>query len=308
MEREELLDRFRRWLSLQYSPYTVRTYAKFAEYYMEYYGGVPGRFSPEDEVETAVEFINLYDDPHTRSVAAYAVKALYRFLGRGDIADRIPKVRAAPKKPEPLTYDFKELRRAILYWPDLRERAILCVSFCLGLRRREVCLLDRSDFNPRTCTVRVHRLKRPGGIPEDKIVPLETWCCEILKEYLRWRRDSNPALFVTEDGERRISYEMVRLIFKRFAEFLKKPGARFHQLRHTRGTELAYHTQDPIAIAELLGHRNPASTMHYIHLATSELAKRLETTTAVAKELLRVIRGVEEEETPLQPKKMLERD
>jgi len=295
---EDFLERYKRWLSLQYSPYTARTYAKFAEYYIEYYGGVPGRFSTDDEVATAIEFISLYDDPHTRSVAAYALKALYRFIGKEDVATKIPKVRVAPAKPQPLTYEFAELRRAILYWPDLRERAILCVSFCLGLRRMEVCLLNREDFNPHTCTIRVHRLKRPGGIPEDKVVPLEGWCCEILKEYLRSRRDNHPALFVTLDGKRRISYEMVRLIFKRFAHFMKKPEARFHQLRHTRGTELAYHTQDPIAIAELLGHRSPASTMHYIHLATSELARRLEARTAVTKELLKIIRGVEEEEKP----------
>ena len=295
---EEFLDKYRKWLSLQYSPYTTRTYSKFAEYYIEYYGGIPGRFDVDDEVATAVEFITRYDDPHTRSVAAYALKTLYRFLGREDVASKIPKVRVAPKKPEPLTYEFGELKKAIMYWPDLREKAILCVSYCLGLRRREVCLLNREDFNPHTCTIRVHRLKRPGGVAEDKIVPLEEWCCEILKQYLRSRRDKHPALFVTLDGKRRISYEAVRLIFKRFAQFLEKPEARFHQLRHTRGTELAYHTQDPIVIAELLGHRNPASTMHYIHLATSELARRLAVTSAVAKELIKVIRGVEEKEKP----------
>ena len=156
-EQEEVLRKFHKWLSMGYARGTADVYRAYVEKFLEFYGEVPPVLEPSEEVEVVMEFLESlpYRDS-SRRTACYALRAFYNFLGRPDIASRIPAVRAMPRTPEPITFHFEQLKRVILMVPELRDRALLCVAYCAGLRRSEVCLLNRHDFNPRTCTLIVH--------------------------------------------------------------------------------------------------------------------------------------------------------
>lgn len=274
---EEVLEGYARWLRLGYSPRTAQTYLSIVKSYLSFYGAIPPILDPVEEAEVAIEFIEGYSDkPRSRQVAAYAIKNFYEYLGRPDIASRIPGPRGQGWTPSVIPVDTDTLRKAIDSMPKLRDRALLCVAYELALRVSETTLLKRSGFDQGTCRLVVFRLKRPKGVPSmEPPIQLSPWCCKLLREYLATRRDDCDCLFAseTEDGVRPISRELARRTFKRLARMLGMEELRFHQLRHTRITELARNTGDVIALAKFAGHRNPQSTMIYIHL--SQLDKRI---------------------------------
>ena len=276
---ERLLEGYSKWLSLGFSPRTANTYLSVVRNYLAFYGDVPPILEPMEEVEVAIEFIEKYGSSlRSKQVAAYAIKSLYEYLGRPDIASRIPSPRGTGWTPETIPVDYETLRKLIEFMPKPRDRAMLCVAYELALRRSEVTLLKRSEFNPSTCQLIVYRLKRPKGVPSmESPMKLSPWCCRLLKEYLATRRDDCDCLFASEtrEGVRPVSRELVRRTFKKLASMLGLEDLRFHQLRHTRITELAERTPDVIALAKFAGHRNPQSTMIYIHLGAVKAQERL---------------------------------
>lgn len=276
----DTLENYRKWLLLGYSPRTASTYLKIVRSYLAFYGDVPPILDPMEEVQLVLEFIESYGStPRSKQVAAYAIKNFYEFLGYPDIASRIPGPRGTGWTPSTIPVEYNELRRIIAGMPKIRDRAILCVAYELALRIGEVTLLKRSEFNPHTCELIVHRLKRPKGVPSiEPPMKLPPYCCQALVEYLKTRSDGCDCLFASElrDGVKPISSETVRRTFKRLARLLGDESLRFHQLRHTRLTELAEKTGDVIALAKFAGHRNPQSTLIYIHLGGVRAQRRLE--------------------------------
>ena len=266
MDYDELLKKYHEWGKLQYSPSTLKTY----EYYV-------ARFLREkgftEDLGDIVEFINQFRSQNARMVSAHALISFYEFLGKPEIASRIPKPRGSPNPPQILTYDFDKLRKTIMMMPTARERAILCVAYELALRAKEVTLLKRRDFDPETCRIKIYRVKRPQGIPEEDVKVLPPYCCKQLQIYLATRTDKFPELFIRDNGKP-ITYKYLRNLFKRFAKLLGVPEAHLHQLRHTAITERAQ-SLDLTAVAKYAGHRNPASSLVYIHLALEHLIKRL---------------------------------
>ena len=276
---EEFLEGYKRWLKLGFSPATVNTYLSVVKQYISYYGTIPPSEEPMVDVEIAIEFIEKYGSTlRSKSVAAYAIKNLYEYLGRPDIASRIVAPRGTGWSPEAIPVDYVTLKKAIALMPGKRDRAMLCVAYELALRRKEVKLLKRSEFNPNTCQVIVYRVKRPKGIPE-MVGPMQLskWCCELVRDYLKSRNDDVDALFVAGvENPRPVSEVTIWRAFKKLANILGMSELRLHQLRHTRLTELAEQTPDVLALAKFAGHRNPQSTMIYVHLSGVRAQKRLE--------------------------------
>jgi integrase len=263
---EKLIENYIEWARLQYSETTVKTYAYYIKRFVEENGVT-------ENISRIVNFINSFPTYNSKMVAAHALISFFEFLGRPDIASRIPKPRGSANPPKVLTYDFNKLRRAIMALPTPRERAMMCVAYELALRAREVLLLKRNDFDPETCRIKIYRVKRPQGIPEEDVKILPPYCCRQLQVYLETRSDRAPEMFLTESGTP-LTYQSLRRVFKKLARILGVPEAHLHQLRHTAITERAQ-SLDLMAVAKYAGHRNPASSLIYIHMALEHLIKRL---------------------------------
>ena len=277
---ENILNDYRRWLNLGFSRRTAYTYTNIVKDYLAFYGDVPPILDPMDEIKLIVEFIEQYgSSARSKQVAAYAIRNFYEFLGRPDISSRIPTPRGYGWTPSTIPLDTEDIKKIIDFMPKARDRALLCVAYELALRRTEVTLLKRSGFDRSKCRLIVYRIKRPKGVPSmEEPMKLSPWCCQRLKEYLDKRDDDCDCLFASKNrkGITPVSIELVRRTFKKFADIIGMKELRFHQLRHTRITELARKTKDVAALAKFAGHRNPQSTLIYIHLSPIEAQERLE--------------------------------
>ncbi len=161
----------------------------------------------------------------------------------------------------------------------LRTRLMLALAYDAGLRREELCSLRTDDLDPayRTVRVRAETTKNRRA----RVVPYSAPTGALLQAYLTHRRELNTArglLFLSESRRNRTRpitlwtwSKVVRALAVRAAV------ARFstHTPRHLCLTDLARSGWELHEIAGFAGHRNPATTLQYIHLSGRDLAAKL---------------------------------
>lgn len=176
----------------------------------------------------------------------------------------------------------EEMRR-MLAVPDLhtpcgfRDRCILEVFWCTGMRIGELLSLDVADidFAQALCTIRHGK----GGKP--RVVPLGAGALAWLQEYIEEVRPvllmssakKHEALFLNRFGER---MDKSGLFYKlktcrRCAGIKKHVTA--HSFRHTLASEMLKSGADLRHIQELLGHENLTTTQRYLHVVKADLKK-----------------------------------
>jgi len=134
--------------------------------------------------------------------------------------------------PKALTEEDIELLREGCTSP--LEHALVEFLYTTGCRIGEVAKLNRNaiDWETRSLYVR-------GKGDKEREVYFNIKCCIWLKRYLRGRKDTDMALFVTERTPHRMGIAEIRYIIKRVA---RRSGVGTivypHKLRHSYATHL----------------------------------------------------------------------
>jgi integrase len=156
---------------------------------------------------------------------------------------------------------------------------MLALAYDAGLRREELCSLQTDDLDPAHRTVRIRA--ETTKTRRERVVPYSATTGELLRRYLAHRRTISTArgpLFLSESH--RNSAEPITLwtwskVVRRLALRAEIPQFSTHTLRHLCLTDLARAGWELHAIAQFAGHRNPATTLQYIHLSGRDLAAKL---------------------------------
>ena len=161
----------------------------------------------------------------------------------------------------------------------IRNRTMLALGYDAGLRREELCSLRTDDLDPghRLLRVRAETTKSR----RERVVPYSAVSGELLRAYLGHRAGISRArglLFLSES--RRNHAEPLTpwtwsKVVRRIALAAGVPRFGTHTLRHLCLTDLARAGWELHAIATFAGHRNPATTLQYVHLSGRELAGKL---------------------------------
>ncbi|MDO4626134.1 MAG: tyrosine recombinase XerC [Pasteurellaceae bacterium] len=153
---------------------------------------------------------------------------------------------------------------------DIRDRAMLELTYSSGLRLSELQGLNLNSLN-----FRVRELRVLGKGNKERILPFGRYASQALQQWLKVRVLFNPkddALFVSQLGNR-MSH---RSIQKRMEVWGIRQGLKSHlnphKLRHTFATQMLEASADLRAVQELLGHSNLATTQVYTHLNFKHLA------------------------------------
>ncbi len=156
-----------------------------------------------------------------------------------------------------------------------RDRAILELFYCSGIRVSELCGLNMDDVDLKEGLIKV---KGKGN--KERIVPIGQKAKEALKKYLAVRQllrikkkliSEEPPLFINNRGKR-ISDRQVRRVVEKYAKaigILEKIGP--HTLRHTFASHLLMEGADLRVIQELLGHASLSTTQIYTHIDLKHL-------------------------------------
>jgi len=153
----------------------------------------------------------------------------------------------------------------------LRDRAMLELLFCTGIRIDELVKLDISDLNlPAQSLVVFGKGRKERRLflsSQEVITALQTY----LEQRLQWGADSQ-ALFLNRLRVR-IGTSAVRAVFQRFTHMTGLPS-RFtpHCLRHSMATMLIENGADVRSVQEILGHSRISTTE--IYLTVSQQRRR----------------------------------
>jgi integrase/recombinase XerC/integrase/recombinase XerD len=157
---------------------------------------------------------------------------------------------------------------------EVRDRAMLEVTYACGLRAEEIVNLDADavDFDSEA-------LRVTGKGSKTRIVPMGEPAQRALDRYLRQARPalaterSEPALFVSRRG-RRLSPSDVRRRLDRWVREAAVAGhVSPHTLRHSFATHLLEGGADLRSIQELLGHSSVSTTQVYTRVEPGRLSR-----------------------------------
>lgn len=172
-----------------------------------------------------------------------------------------------------LTQD--ELKRLLNIIDSKRDRAIIYLAYTYGLRASEIGALTREDIDFTRLKIRVNRLK--NSISSE--YPLRPKVAQVLKAYLRTRKDSSPYLFLSKKGLP-ISRRGLDWLMKQYGEKaeLHPDKQHFHVLKHSIATHMLDAGADIMFVKDWLGHKNIQNTLIYAQLTNrtrDEQARRI---------------------------------
>ena len=216
---------------------------------------------------------------HTAAIRNFTSWAMREGILASDPAALLSSPRADQRLPSPL--DESDARVLLNAARDeaaaggasqIRNWAILELTYACGLRVSEVCALDISSLNRETLTVRV-----VGKGNKERVVPYGPPAADALDHWLVRGRPqlagerSGHALFLGDKGGR-IDPRVVRSMVHKMAARAGVHDIAPHGLRHSTATHLLQGGADLRAVQEMLGHSSLSTTQRYTHVDTARLS------------------------------------
>lgn len=156
------------------------------------------------------------------------------------------------------------------YPTGVRDRALIRVMYCAGLRCSEALDLKPRDVQLARNEVRVNQGK--GG--KDRVVWIDATTVEILD---RWKqtRPRSDYFFCTLKGRRLRDSDVRDMMARRGRKAGIQIRVHPHLLRHTYASELLEDGYTVVEVQRLLGHARLETTALYLHVADAGLQRRL---------------------------------
>lgn len=221
--------------------------------------------------------------------AVYTLNSFFRYYYRLDYISSNPvnRIDAPERKEKPVVRLTQEETKRLFAAVDsgyrsgtkkhlgekwtLRNKTILIFFLSTGIRLSELVGLDYGDIDlENTC----FQVRRKGGRHE--LCYMTNELVEVLKKYLQVFPKSKPnePLYESLYGGR-ITKTAVQTMLR---EYCKKAGITKHitphKLRSTFGTNMYERTRDIYLVAELLGHKNVATTTKHYTTVNDELKRK----------------------------------
>ena len=226
-----------------------------------------------------------YDNGYSSKTVARrlaTIKSYFKYLVKIELIQENISIHInSPKVPKKLpNFVDKNLIDTLMKTPSLdthigiRDRAVLELFYCTGMRLSELVNMNIGDFEINKKLIRVI-----GKGNKERMIPYGRTAESAIKNYLKIRNISlkpafaNKPLFVNS-SDKRISK---RTIQRRMNNYIKlvADGKRIgpHLLRHTFATHLLDNGADIRAVKDLLGHSSLSSTQIYTHVSIEKLKK-----------------------------------
>ena len=225
----------------------------------------------------------------TRNIRLAAIRSFFRFLQHREPAalEQIRRILAIPfKKTDTRLVGHlnREEVQALLDAPDpatregIRDRALLHLAVCAGLRVSELTGLCSADVAPQSISIRVR-----GKGRRERALPLWKTTATALRAWLSVRGTlATPEVFVNARGEP-FSRWGVAYVLRHHAHTASQQCASLsakpispHVLRHTCAMVVLQATQDIRKVSLWLGHSNLATTEIYVRADPSEKLEAIE--------------------------------
>jgi len=228
-----------------------------------------GHLKKEDYLATSIN----------RKIAC--LKSFFGYLYSQNIISSNPasglfSLKTEKKIPQALSYNTIKEALAL---PDpnsfigIRDAAMLELFYGTGVRLSELSHLMLNDIDF------VNRLiKVSGKGSKERLLPLGEMAIRSLKKYMEVRLQliqktgtgESTGFFLNKHGKQ-LSQRSIRRRVEKYLKQVTSSGTNPHVLRHSFATHLLDEGADLMAVKELLGHTNLATTQIYTHVSTERL-------------------------------------
>ena len=191
-----------------------------------------------------------------------AIRFLYRFV-LDKKYDKVNFKRPKSEKKLPKVIDNDYIKSQLSKIENIKHRAILTLTYSVGLRVSEVVNLKIEDIDSKRMIIYIKNAKGK----KDRIVPLSQTVLELLREYFREYRPKE-YLF---NGQNSIKYSVgsCQKIYKKYID----DKTSIHTLRHSSFTGLLENGTDLRIIQKIAGHSSSKTTELYTHVSNKTLLK-----------------------------------
>lgn len=285
----EMIKQYRRYLKLgrNYSENTLKAYMDDLQKLLNYAnceGLALTEVKLDDLRNFAAAIIDIGISPRSQGRILSGVRAFYKFLLiDGDIQEDPTELLEWPKigehLPEVLSVkeiDMMEAAVDMEKWEGQRNKAIIEVLFCCGLRVSELTDLKMSDLFLDEKFIRVigkGDKERLVPISESAIQELRFWFVD--RNVMKIKPGEEDYVFLNIHGKH-LTRAMIFTIVKRLAAAAGiTKNVSPHTLRHSFATSLLEGGANLRAIQEMMGHESIGTTQIYTHIDMHTLREEI---------------------------------
>lgn len=271
----------------RFSPHTLTAYetdmGQFVEFLQKTYElSDPGEIRHTHVRSWMVDLMERGNVSRSINRKLSCLKSYFKYLRRqGDITTNPMLKVIPPKTGKRLPVFVPEKAMSLLFeqvdfgegHAGLRNRLVMEVLYCTGVRKSELIGLKMADVDFSTNNIKVYG---KGG--KERLIPVARHLAAQMERYVAVRRDVFPGneitnLILTDKGKP-LTAGFVYTLVKRYLSLVTTVEKRSpHVLRHSFATHLSNGGADLNAIKELLGHSSLASTQVYTHNSIEKLKK-----------------------------------
>ncbi len=238
------------------------------------------------DVNTIRRFMaSLAEQQYSKSTTARklaTLRSFYKFLVKRDYVSSNPVTTIKTPKQDkklPKFLEYEEVQRLLNTppantWLGARDRAILEVLYCTGMRVSELVALNMDDVDFLSEVIHIR-----GKGKKERISPIGSSALQQIQAYIEYRNkrmanDSDfdsKVLFANKHGKRLSTRSVRRKMDKYLVEAGLDPSISPHTLRHSFATHMLNNGADLRSVQELLGHQSLSTTQIYTHVSTTQL-------------------------------------
>jgi site-specific recombinase XerD len=191
-----------------------------------------------------------------------AIRFLYKF-GLNKKYDKVSFKRPKSEKKLPKVIDGEFIKSQLSKIENIKHRAILTLTFSVGLRVSEIINLKIEDIDSKRMLIHIKNAKGR----KDRIVPLSPNVLNLLREYFIQYKPKE-YLF---NGQFTNNYSIgsCQQLYKKYID----PTGHIHTLRHSCFTNLLENGTDLRIIQKIAGHSSVKTTEIYTHVSNQILSR-----------------------------------
>ena len=191
-----------------------------------------------------------------------AIRFLYKF-GLNRKYDKVNFKRPKSEKKLPKVIDGELIKDKLSKIKNLKHKAILTLTYSVGLRVSEIVNLKISDIDSNRMLIYIKNAKGK----KDRVVPLSPTVLELLREY--WKLYRPDEYLFNGQSTKQYSIKSCQTIYKGHID----SASSIHTLRHSSFTNLLENGTDLRIIQKIAGHSSSKTTEIYTHVSNKILSK-----------------------------------
>jgi site-specific recombinase XerD len=250
-----------KFIYLNYSPRTRDNYMSYIKSFLESLGDKQIIHCNSNDFQSYLDSYK-FTSVSQQNQVINSIRFLYKEVLNKKY-DKVSFKRPRIEKKLPKVIDGDYIKSQLSKIVNLKHRAILTLTYSVGLRVSEVVNLKIEDIDSKRMLIHIKNAKGR----KDRIVPLSQTVLELLRQYFK---EYKPKVYLF-NGQNGLQYSIgsCQKIYKKYID----SDSSIHTLRHSSFTNLLESGTDLRIIQKIAGHSSSKTTEIYAHVSNQLLNK-----------------------------------